>query len=104
MFTGSLARFTALMEPRCSLRCNEGRFSYFYVKFGRCIESYVVTVYAVNDTGKIYNALRKFGTLEFVPCMDENVVNRVRSNEVRLYFVMITPFLFSRSLFDFPSW
>ena len=55
------------------------------MKFGRCIESYVVTVYAVNDTGKIYNALRKFGTLEFVRCMGENVVNGVRSNEVRLY-------------------
>ena len=41
------------------MRCNEAewlyecRVSYFYVKFGRCIESYVVTVYAVNDTGKI---------------------------------------------------
>ena len=68
-----------------AVRCNEGRFSYFYVKFERCIESYVVTVYAVNDTGKIYNALRKFGTLEFVRCMGENVVNGVRSNEVRLY-------------------
>ena len=55
------------------------------MKFGRCIESYVVTVYAVNDTGKIYNSLRKFGTLEFVRCMGENVVNGVRSNEVRLY-------------------
>ena len=55
------------------------------MKFGCCIESYVVTVYAVNDTGKIYNALRKFGTLEFVHCMGENVVNGVRSNEVRLY-------------------
>ena len=55
------------------------------MKFGRCIESYVVTVYAVNDTGTIYNALRKFGTLEFVRCMAENVVNGVRSNEVRLY-------------------
>ena len=55
------------------------------MKFGRCIESYVVTVYAVNDTGTIYNALRKFGTLEFVRCMGENVVNGVRSNEVRLY-------------------
>ena len=55
------------------------------MKFGRCIESYVVTVYAVNDTGKIYNALRKFGTLEFVRCMGENVVNGARSNEVRLY-------------------
>ena len=55
------------------------------MKFGCCIESYVVTVYAVNDTGKIYNALRKFGTLEFVRCMGENVVNGVRSNEVRLY-------------------
>ena len=55
------------------------------MKFGRCIESYIVTVYAVNDTGKIYNALRKFGTLEFVRCMGENVVNGVRSNEVRLY-------------------
>ena len=52
------------------------------MKFGRCIESYVVTVYAVNDTGKIYNALRKFRTLEFVRCMG---VNGVRSNEVRLY-------------------
>ena len=56
------------------------------MKFGRCIESYVVTVYAVNDTGTIYNALRKFGTLEFVRCMGENVVNGVRSNEVRLYY------------------
>ena len=55
------------------------------MKFGRCIESYVVTVYAVNDTGKIYNALRKFRTLEFARCMGENVVNGVRSNEVRLY-------------------
>ena len=55
------------------------------MKFGRCIESYVVMVYAVNDTGKIYNALRKLGTLEFVRCMGENVVNGVRSNEVRLY-------------------
>ena len=55
------------------------------MKFGRCIETYDVTVYAVNDTGKIYNALRKFGTLEFVRCMGENVVNGVRSNEVRLY-------------------
>ena len=55
------------------------------MKFGRCIESDVVTVYAVNDTGTIYNALRKFGTLEFVRCMGENVVNGVRSNEVRLY-------------------
>ena len=55
------------------------------MKFGRCIECYVVTVYAVNDTGTIYNALRKFGTLEFVRCMGENVVNGVRSNEVRLY-------------------
>ena len=55
------------------------------MKFGRCIESYVVTVYVVNDTGTIYNALRKFGTLEFVRCMGENVVNGVRSNEVRLY-------------------
>ena len=55
------------------------------MKFGRCIESYVVTVYAVNNTGKINNALRKFGTLEFVRCMGENVVNGVRSNEVRLY-------------------
>ena len=55
------------------------------MKFGRCIESYVITVYAVNHTGKIYNALRKFGTLEFVRCMGENVVNGVRSNEVRLY-------------------
>ena len=55
------------------------------MKFGRCIERYVVAVYAVNDTGKIYNALRKFGTLEFVRCMGENVVNGVRSNEVRLY-------------------
>ena len=54
------------------------------MKFGRCIESYVVTVYAVNDTGTIYNALRKFGTLECVRCMGENVVNGVRSNEVRL--------------------
>ena len=67
-----------------AVRCNEGRFSYFYVKFGCCIESYVVTVYAVNDTGKIYNALRKFGTLEFVRCTGENIVNGVRSNEVRL--------------------
>ena len=80
-----------VLSDMCSLgvwravRCNEGRFSYFYVKFGRCIESYVVMVYAVNDTGKIYNALRKFGTLEFVRCMGENIVNRVRSNEVRLY-------------------
>ena len=41
-------------------------------------------MYAVNDTGKIYNALRKFGTLEFVCCMGENVVNGVHSNEVRL--------------------
>ena len=55
------------------------------MKFGRFIESYVVTVYAVNDTGKIYNPLRKFGTLEFVRCMDENVVNWVRSNEVGLF-------------------
>ena len=54
------------------------------MKFGRCIESYVVTVYALNDAGKIYNALRKFGTLEFVRCMGENIVNGVRSNEVRL--------------------
>ena len=44
-------------------------------------------VYAVNDTGKTYNALRKFGTLEFVRCMGENVVNGVRSNEVRLYHI-----------------
>ena len=57
------------------------------MKFGRCIESYVVTVYAVNDTGKIYNALRKFRTLEFVHCMGENIVNGVRSNEVRLYLL-----------------
>ena len=71
------------MEPRCTLY----RFSYFYMKFGRCIQSYVVTVYSVNDTGKIYNALRKFGTLEFVRCMGENIVNGVRSNEVRLYDV-----------------
>ena len=42
-------------------------------------------VYAVNDTGTIYNALQKFGTLEFVRCMGENVVNGVRTNEVRLY-------------------
>ena len=42
-------------------------------------------MYAVNDTGTIYNALRKFGTLEFVRCMGENVVNGVCSNEVRLY-------------------
>ena len=56
------------------------------MKFGRCIESYVVTVYAINDTGKIYNALRKFGTLDFLRCMGENVVNGVRSNEVRLYY------------------
>ena len=55
------------------------------MKFGRCIESCVVTVYAVNDTGTIYNALWKFGTLGFVCCMGENVVNGVRSNEVRLY-------------------
>ena len=61
------------------------------MKFGRCIESYVVTVYAVNDTGTIYNALRKFGTLEFVRCMGENVVNGVRSNEVRLYYTFATP-------------
>ena len=60
------------------------------MKFGRCIESYVVTVYAVNDTGTIYNALRKFGTLEFVRCMGENVVNGVRSNEVRLNLVFNT--------------
>ena len=60
------------------------------MKFGCCIESYVVTVYAVNDTGKIYNALRKFGTLEFVCCMGENVVNGVRSNEVRLYMTSYT--------------
>ena len=59
------------------------------MEFGRCIESYVVTVYAVNDTGNIYNALRKFGTLEFVRCMGENVVNGVRSNEVRLYYVIL---------------
>ena len=83
MFAGCLAHFTALMEP--TVHCNEGHFSHFYVKFGRCIESYVVTVYAVNDTFNIYNALRKFGTLEFVRCMGENVVNGVRSNEVRLY-------------------
>ena len=58
------------------------------MKFGRCIDSSVVTVYAVNDTGTIYNALRKFGTLEFVRCMGGNVVNGVRSNEVRLYQVI----------------
>ena len=63
------------------------------MQFGRCIESYVVTVYAVNDTGTIYNALRKFGTLEFVRCMGENVVNGVRSNEVRLYIGGIMRFL-----------
>ena len=57
------------------------------MKFGRCIESCVVTVHAVNDTSKIYNALQKFGTLEFVRCMGENVVNGVRSNEVRLLIV-----------------
>ena len=61
------------------------------MKFGRCIESYVVTVYAVNDTGT-NNALRKFGTLEFVRCMGENVVNGVRSNEVRLYLSTILTF------------
>ena len=55
------------------------------MKFGRCIESYVVMVYAVNDTGTIYNALRKFRTLECVRCIGQNVVNGVRSNEVRLY-------------------
>ena len=44
-------------------------------------------MHAVNDTGKIYNALQKFGTLEFVRCMGENVVNGVRSNEVRLLIV-----------------
>ena len=60
------------------------------MKFGRCIESDVVTVYAVNDTGTIYNALRKFGTLEFVHCMGENVVNGVRSNEVRLYIETVS--------------
>ena len=59
------------------------------MKFGCCIESYIVTVFAVNDTGKIHNALRKFGTLEFVHCMGENVVNGVRSNEVRLYILFI---------------
>ena len=59
------------------------------MKCGRCIESYLVTVYAVNDTFNIYNALRKFGTLEFVRCMGENVVNGVRSNEVRLYVAHI---------------
>ena len=58
------------------------------MKFGRCIDSSVVTVYAVNDTGTIYNALRKFGTLEFVRCMGGNVVNGVHSNEVRLYWGM----------------
>ena len=63
------------------------------MKFGRCIESYVVTVYAVNDTGKIYNALRKFGTLEFVRCMGENVVNVVSSNEVRLYVFSLKKFI-----------
>ena len=64
------------------------------MKFGRCIESDVVTVYAVNDTGKIYNASRKFGTLEFVRCMGENVVNGVRSNEVRLYMKFLYKFMF----------
>ena len=58
------------------------------MKFGRCIDSSVVTVYAVNDTGTIYNALRKFGTLECVRCMGGNVVNGVRSNEVRLYLIL----------------
>ena len=42
-------------------------------------------MYTINDTGTIYSALRKFGTLEFVRCMGENVVSGVRSNEVRLY-------------------
>ena len=43
-------------------------------------------MYAVNDTGTIYNALRKFGTLEFVHCIGVSVVNGVCCNEVRLYF------------------
>ena len=68
------------------------------MKFGRCIESYVVTVYAVNDTGTIYNALRKFGTLEFVRCMGENVVNGVRSNEVRLYMTYVLVLKISHSV------
>ena len=69
------------------------------MKFGRCIESDVVTVYAVNDTGTIYNALRKFGTLEFVRCMGENVVNGVRSNEVRLYWEHVSkiPYIVSQT-------
>ena len=75
------------------------------MKFGRCIESYVVTVYAVNDTGTIYNALRKFGTLEFVRCMGENVVNGVRSNEVRLYvFTYSSGVPPSFKLVNFISW
>ena len=71
-------------------------------------------MYAVNDTGTIYNALRKFGTLEFVRCMGENVVNGVRSNEVRLYtyflgqspnFVLfrILKFGFSDFFYEFSS-
>ena len=45
-------------------------------------------MYAVNDTGTIYNALRKFGTLEFVRCMGENGVNGVtRFDCIYRYFL-----------------